>query len=252
MSQEIPVKATKTTFAIVERLIALDGAGVSKLADELDRPKTTIHDHLTTLDQLGYIRREGEEYKAGTKFLRIGEKARENIEIYQTAKPELEKLAREVGKHASLMIEENGMGVYLLNAEIPDTVNIVAPEGTPTKLHTTAPGKAILAHLPEPKTHDIIEENGLTAETTNTITDEETLLEELEQIRNQEYAVDQEEGLKGMQGVAAPVFRRNANVPAGAISIYGPTRSTDIDDFEEELLEELRRTVNIVEINFNY
>lgn len=252
MSQDIPVKATKTTFGIVEQLIALDGAGVSKLADELDKPKTTIHDHLTTLDQLGYIRREGDEYKAGTKFLRIGEKARANMEIYRTAKPELEKFARKVGEHASLMIEENGMGVYLLNAESPDTVNIVAPEGTPTKLHTTAPGKAILAHLPELQARDIVQEKGLTAETSNTITDEETLFEELEQIRKQEYAVDQEEGLKGMQGVAAPVFSRNENVLAGAISIYGPSRRTDFDDFEEGMLKELRRTVNIVEINFNY
>lgn len=52
-------------------------------------------------------------------------------------------------------------------------VNIVTPEGTPTKLHTTAPGKAILAHLPEERIRAIIDEEGLTAETENTINDRE-------------------------------------------------------------------------------
>jgi DNA-binding IclR family transcriptional regulator len=62
-----------------------------------------------------------------------------NIDIYQIAKPELWKLTSKTGEHASLMVEENGIGVYLLNGEGPDTVNIVTPEGTSTKLHTTAP-----------------------------------------------------------------------------------------------------------------
>lgn len=252
MSQQTPIKSARTTFAIVERLATLDGAGVSKLASELDTPKATVHDHLKTLDELGYVHKDGQEYRAGTKFLRLGEQIRSNMEIYRTAKPELEKLASKTGEHASLMIEENGVGVYLLNAEGPDTVNIVTLEGTPTKLHTTAPGKAILAHLPEEKIDAIIEEHGLPAETENTITDRETLATELERIREQEYGVDQEEGLKGLQGVAAPVFNRKENSIAGAISIYGPSRRTDIEEFEEELIDELRRTVNIVEINFSY
>lgn len=252
MSQNTQIKSARTTFAIVERLVALDGAGVSKLAEELDTPKATIHDHLQTLTGLGYVHKVGKEYRAGTKFLRLGEQIRSNMEIYRIARPELEKLAAKTGEHASLMIEENGMGVYLLNEEGPDTVNIVTLEGTPTKLHTTAPGKAILAHLPQDRIDAVIEEHGLTAETENTITDRDALATELERIRKQEYAVDQEEGLKGMQGLAAPVFSRKENRLAGAISIYGPSRRTDIEEFEDELIEELRRTVNIVEINFSY
>lgn len=252
MSKRKPIKSVRTTFAIVERLVSLDGAGVSELAAELDIPKATIHDHLTTLDELGYIRKEGQEYKAGTKFLRIGEQIRTNMDLYCTAKPELKKLARKTGEHASLMIEENGVGVYLLNAEGPDTVNVVTLEGTPTKLHTTAPGKAILAHLPAEHVDAIIENEGLPARTENTITDRETLNAELEEIRQQEYAVDREEGLKGLQGIAAPVFSRKENRVAGAISVYGPSRRTEIEEFESEVIEELRRTVNIVEINFSY
>lgn len=252
MSQKPPIKSARTTFAIVERLVILDGAGVSELAAELDTAKATIHDHLKTLDELGYIHKDGQEYQAGTKFLRIGEQIRVNMDIYRTAKPELRKLASKTGEHASLMVEENGVGVYLLNAEGPNTVNIVTPEGTPTKLHTTAPGKAILAHLPEERIRAIIDEEGLTAETENTITDREELMAELDGVREQEYAVDKEEGLKGLQGVAEPVFSRKEDRIAGAISIYGPSRQTDMEDFETELVEELRRTVNIVEINFSY
>lgn len=75
---------------------------------------------------------------------------------------------------------------------------------------------------------------------------------ELAGVREQEYAVNKEESLEGLQGVAAPVFSRKGDRIAGAISIYGPSRQTDMEDFEKELVEELRRTVNIVEINFSY
>lgn len=252
MDSEPPIKSARTTFDIIERLVELDDAGISKLAAELDKPKATIHDHLKTLDQLGYIHKEGQTYKAGTKFLRLGEQIRANRKIYRIAKPELEKLARKTGEHASLMIEENELGVYLLNVESQNTVNIVTPVGAATKLHTTAPGKAILAHLPQERIDDIIDQKGITPETSNTITDREALIEELERIRQQEYAVDHEEGLKGMRGIAAPVFNRKEQEVAGAISIYGPSQRSSTDDIEEESLNELHRIVNVVEINYSY
>lgn len=57
-----PVQSTVNTFAIVEALRELDGAGVSELAAYLDIPKSTVHNYLSTLEQEEYIVKEDGAY----------------------------------------------------------------------------------------------------------------------------------------------------------------------------------------------
>lgn len=245
MNDGTRIKAPKRTFEIVERLITSDSAGVSELAEELDLPVATVHDHLTTLSQLGYVRREGQKYTPATKFLQLGEKVRRNRDIYRIAKPELVKLSRTTGKQTSLMIEENGTGVPLINIETPDTVEVMTPEGTPTRLHTTASGKVILAYMPEERIHDIIEQPGPASDRPDAVTDRRELLAELEQIRSKEFAVDRKEDLEGLKSVAAPVFERKDNRVAGAIRVFGP--SSNVHGPERTILKDLHKAINTVE-----
>jgi len=245
MNDGTRIKASKRTFAIVERLITSDSAGVSELAEELDLPLATVHDHLTTLSQLGYVRREEQKYKPATKFLQIGEKVRRNRDIYETAKPELAKLSRTTRKQTSLMSEENGAGIPLINIETPDTVEVITPEGTPTPLHTTAAGKVILAYMSEERIYDIIGQPGPAPDRSDTVTDREGLLEELEQVRSKKFAVDRKDDLEGLKSVAAPVFDREKNRVAGAISIFGP--NSNVHGPERTVLKDLHKTINTVE-----
>lgn len=252
MERDTPIKATQRTFTIIETLAKRDGAGISELASLLDLPKSTVHDHLATLDELGYISRDGDTYRVGTRFLRIGAQIQENMEIYRIAKPELKELANSVGEHTSLMVEENGLGVYVHTSESTNTVKVISIDGTATKLHTTAPGKAILAHLPDDRRKEIVDAHGLSASTTNTITDREELETGLQAVRERGYAFDREEAVMGMRGVAAPVIARNDGTVRGAISVYGPSKRTEIEEFENEVVDELLRTVNVVEVNISY
>jgi DNA-binding IclR family transcriptional regulator len=252
MKYDTPIKATQTTFAIIEKLTEQDGMRLSELASLLNLPKSTVHDHLATLDKLGYLSRDGDTYRVGTRFLRIGTQIQDNMELYQSSKPELNKLSNAVGEHTSLMIEENGLGVYVHTSESANTVKVISTNGTATKLHITAPGKAILAHLPAARREEILDSQGLSASTTNTLVDREELEMELESIRERGYAFDREEAVIGMRGVAAPVITRNDGAIRGAISVYGPSKRTDIEEFENEVVDELLRTVNVVEVNMSY
>ena len=179
MSKETPIQATKTTFTIVESLAKRDGAGLSELAQDLDLPKSTVHDHLTTLRDLGFLTKKGDHYRVGTRFVRLGAQVQHNMPIYGVAVPELRELAEITGEHTSLMIEENGLGIYLHTVESSNTVKIISIDGTATKLHTTAPGKAILAAHTREERDRIFEQHTLTAPTENTITDRQTLEREL-------------------------------------------------------------------------
>jgi DNA-binding IclR family transcriptional regulator len=251
MPRNDPIQSIEVMFDTLETLVATRRGGVSMLASELDRPKSTIHDHLRTLEQLGYIIKEGEEYRPSTKLLELGARSRNQMEIYKQAKKEINSLAEETGEHSSLVVEENGRGVLLHTARGDKAVEVDTHSGMRIRLHTTAPGKAILAYLRRERVETIIDEHGLPAMTNRTITERAALFENLETIRERGYALDREERIEGMRAVAAPVLSRDDDV-LGAVSIYGPTNRIAEMGFEDTLPKQLLRTANIIEINYNY
>lgn len=74
------------------------GAGVSALATLLDKPTSTIHDHLRTLENEEYLVKADGEYYVGTRFLGIGEQARSRHKVYSIARQELDKPAEQTGE----------------------------------------------------------------------------------------------------------------------------------------------------------
>jgi len=246
-----PVKAAATSFEIIEALRRLDGAGVAELSDELDMPKSTVHDHLRTLTDLQYLVNRDGTYYVGARFLELGGYVRNERKLYQIAAPEIKKLADKTGEHANLMIEEHGKGVFLYKAKGEDAVQLDTHVGMRVDLHTTAMGKAILSKLSEERVDAIIDRHGLPAVTEKTITDEAELKDELTAIERRGYAVDDEERVAGMRCVAAPICDADED-PIGAISISGPSNRFDDETFEEEIPKHVLSTANVVEVNMTY
>ena len=79
------VEASVRTFAIVEHLSRVDAAGVSALAAELDMSKGIVHNHLSTLRELGYVTKVGERYRLSPKLLAVGIRGRSNAPLYRFA-----------------------------------------------------------------------------------------------------------------------------------------------------------------------
>lgn len=251
MANEPLVKSAKTVFDLVEALVDLDGATVTELSNEIDRPTSTVHDYLQTLENEDYVVREGKGYHISARFLELGTKRRQQMPLYQTAKPEMKKLASKTGEHASLMTEENGLGVLLYTAKGENAVKVNTFGGARSKLHMTGPGKAILAHLSEERRDEIFNEHGLSPRTDNTITSRKVLKEELEQIREQGYATDDQEMFDGMRAVAAPLLRPDGQV-LGSISVYGPVNRLDKDRFSERIPQNVLQTANVIQVNMTY
>jgi DNA-binding IclR family transcriptional regulator len=247
MGSDPPVKSVKTAFDIVELLVNHGGASLSTVADELDIPMSTVHGHLATLEQQGYVGRSGQKYKANLKFLELGGKVRDNSHIFGVAEQELQKVSNNTGEHSSLMVEENDYGIYVYTASGEHLQQVIVPIGTHTPLHVSAPGKAILAHLPSNRQQDYIEEYQLKPITENTITDPETLTEELEEIREKGHSLDNEEGKRGLQGIAKPVISRDDEAVLGAICVYGPSGRANMEFLRGDALKSLERATNVIE-----
>lgn len=248
---QVPVQSAKTAFDLVKTMVELDGTTVTELSEETGKPTSTVHDYLQTLEKEGYVVREGKGYHISSRFLEFGERRRKNMELYQTAKPELERLADETDEHATVMIEESGFGVLLNTVKGRKAVQVDAYGGAKTKLHATAPGKSILAHLPAERREEIISTRGLSARTNYTITSRDELDEELEQIRKQGYATDDQELFEGMRAVAAPLLAPSETV-LGAISVYGPVNRLDDQRFTESVPQNVLQAANVIQVNLTY
>jgi len=251
MTESVPVQSAKITLEIAQEVCELGGAGVSELSERLDKPTSTVYDHLRTLEQQGYLVKEGDEYMISTRFLELGDKARLQQKVYRTARPEVDDLADQTGQHANLMIEEHGYGVFLYRSRGADAVSLDTHAGKHVHLQTTALGKAILANRPREEVDSILDRHGLPQITEQTITDQSNLYEELEEVRSRGYAYDDEERIKGIRCVSAPILNRNGRSIA-AISVSGPKRRISQDRFTKDLPEMVQGAANVIEVNITH
>lgn len=246
------VRAVEHTCALLERLYETGGGGVSELAEPLDLSKSTVHNHLQTLERAGFVVREGGGYSLSYRFLTLGGARRDANPLYRIARNHVDELAAETGDLAAATTEESGRNVYLYLETGPQAVSVDIHLGTQLPLHCLASGKAILAALPDDRVEAIIQATGLSAQTPNTITEADELFEELERIRERGYAFDDEERIQGMRAVGAAIENEADGTVLGAIVVSGSTNRVQGEYFLEELPELITRRAREIEINVTY
>lgn len=244
------IKTTKTVFDIIEALKRFDGAGVSEIAEYIDLAPSTVHDHLSTLESLEYIRREGNEYQLGLRFLDYGIYAKERLELTDAIQPALDQLADDTGESAWIIAEEHGWGVNIEGSTGERGVRTGERVGWRTYLHVHAAGKAILAHLPDERIEEIIDLRSLPQLTENTITDRDKLYDELNETRDRGYACDRSEGIEGLRAVAAPIIVND--LVHGAVTVAGPANRMKGSKFTEEIPDAVLGAANTMELNLTY
>jgi IclR family acetate operon transcriptional repressor len=245
------VQSVETALGIVEALHERGGAGVTDLARDLDAPKSTVHNHLSTLEAAEYVVNDDGTYRVGCRFLELGAHARDRRPIAGVAEPEVERIAEETGELAGVVVEEHGRGVFLHRAKGDRAVHVDTYVGKRIYLHGAALGKAILAELPAERVDEIVDRHGLPALTEHTITDRDALADELAEVRERGIAFDDEERLDGLRSVGGAVTGPDGDV-LGAVSVAGPTSRLQDDRFCDELPKVVESAVNVIELNVTY
>lgn len=248
-SDRAPVKSVDTTLRIIEFIRDRDGARAGEVARELDLPDSTVSDHLVTLRQNRYLVKHGNQYRVGLRFLEFGDRARNYRKVYRVGKRNVDKLAAETGELAHLSVEEDGLGTIIYEREGADAIALDTYVGRRVKMHCTALGKAMLAHMADDYVNEIVDRYGLSAETEHTITDRETLNDDLKQIRKQGYAVSSGERISSLGCIAVPVTETQDGKIFGALSLCAPLSRTNSDGFSEEILQKVQQTANRIELD---
>lgn len=128
---------------MIERLSAEGRLGVSALAAELDVSKGIVHNHLSTLRELGYVRKIGEEYELTPKFLTLGLQARSNTNFYRVANNLAEEFAIRFDLGVALFQRTNPSCTVIESYRSPVALDLQI--GTAIPLHESVVGLVILA-----------------------------------------------------------------------------------------------------------
>jgi len=200
--------SVKKAFAILSAISSFkDGMGVSDLSKKLKIAKSTVHGMTSALEELGAVMRDPltKRYKLGFALLEIGRSAYSQIDLQTSARPVTEKLMDKTRTSVFLGILNWDQVTILDVVEARGDLNITAPVGSTIPLLAGAVGKVFLASMPEDQAERIVQSKGLPRFTDNSILDRNAYFDELRQVKENGYAVDDEEYIMGVRAVASPL-----------------------------------------------
>lgn len=203
------------------------------LSTETGLNASTAYRLLQTLQWHQFVRRDTATrgYALGLGLLRLATALRSQLDVRQEARPVLERLARETGESANLVVRDDQSVVYVDQVASAQPVRAFTQVGARAPLHCTGVGKALLAFMPEAEREAALG-GGLRAYTSTTITNPLRLREELSRIHESHIALDMGERQADVRCIATPVFDDGCR-PVAAISISGPRHRLNKDRLNE-------------------
>ncbi len=208
MMKKYGAPSVKKAFAILSAISSSkDGLGVSELAKNLKMAKSTVHGMTSALEELGAVMREPvtKKYKLGFTLLEIGRSAYSQIDLQTSSRPVTEALMEKSRTSVFLGILNWGQVTILDIVESRQDLSITAPVGSTIPLLAGAVGKVFLASMSNEEAAKTIHSRGLPRFTENSIVDQDQYFTELEKVRENGYAVDDEEYIMGVRAVASPL-----------------------------------------------
>jgi DNA-binding IclR family transcriptional regulator len=214
------IHSIEKALDVIEVLSARDSVSLIELADLVNQPKSSLYRIVLTLEKRGFISRSDEDgkYCLGYKQLVITKNLLERSSLRNASLSEMNKLVGKYGDTVNLCVLFELDILYVEIIEGTYALRMSDKVGSKSPFHATATGKAIAAYLPEEKVKELIGAKGLTRLTPNTIIDEHTLFLELNQIKEQGFALDNEEIVQGARCIAAPIFDMFGHIQ-GAVSL---------------------------------
>ena len=215
--------------------------------------KTTVFRIVATLENAGYLVRDADtrRYRPGIKVLQLGFTAISSLDIRQVARPYLEQLSQEVGETVSLSVLDGMEIVYIDRVRNRQIVGVVLGLGSRLPAHCASMGKAMLAYLPPEELRRRLNQADLKPRTPKSLVDWTALEDELARVRQQGFAINDEELEIGLRAVAAPIWDSSNQVVA-ATNITGTAAMISLERMKNELSLAVRNTANQISQALGY
>ncbi|GAA1721660.1 IclR family transcriptional regulator [Nonomuraea bangladeshensis] len=216
-----------------------DGIGLEEMARSVASPKATVHRALAALRRAGFATQHGHgRYLLGDEFLRVAFAHHEARPDHVRVTPILRALCERHGETVHYAVLDGPSVVYRSKLDPPSgAIRLTSVVGGRNPAHCTGVGKVLLAHaLPDADAvRAWVGDRELERPTERSIATAEELHAELVRVREQGYAVDDQENEPGVHCVAVAAFLTSPSVPSGAVSVTGLAYRTPLRTLIDDL-----------------
>ena len=230
-------------LAILEILASSkNGLTLPDISRRLQLPKSSAHTILVTLLREGYITRSPRtrRFSLAFKLFALANQALDGLRIREVAVPHLRQLMFATNLTVHLGILERYEAVLIAKIDPPGTSTLSTWIGRRMEVHCTGIGKALVAHLPRFEQEHLVHTRVFARHNENTIVSPKRFLRELERVRQEGYAIDDEEDEVGIRCLGVPLLGSGGQL-LGAISIAGTVADVN-NEKSKDLVAKLKRT----------
>ncbi len=210
------------------------GMTLSELSKALDAPKNAIFRITQTLLARGYLARDADTlaFRLTSRWLKLAPSSAGAVSLPEVSRGAMESLREQTGQTVQLGVLSGREGVIIDQVEGVEALRIVVNLGLRFALYNNAPGKLLLAHLPDAERAEAIATMALDRCTAQTITDRTELENECQRIVKQGYSTDYAEADEGIHCIAAPIFGIEGQA-VGTLWVTGPAKRLPKSQFRK-------------------
>ncbi len=230
--------------------------GIADIADELGMSRSTTHRYVITLVALGFLEQgASRKYRLGLRVTDLGMSALNSTGLREHARPYLEDLRKRTSYTTSLAVLDDQEILFVERAPSyrrgQSNIDLNLRPGSRLPAYCTSMGKILLAYLPEEEQRELIGKMTLTRRGPNSITTKKALRTELEHVREEGLAVNDEELAKGLHSISAPVRNESREVVA-AVDMSAPSSMISLEELVDALGPHLVTTADNISARLGY
>ncbi len=239
--QENPIQVAGRLFGALEYLAKNGQSTLTDLTQALDLNKSTTHRVLASLQYMNYVRQDPEtgHYEATFKLVDLADHLLEQVDVAQIVRPYLKQLSDRARETVHFVERDKNQVIYVDKVDPHDhAVPMTSYIGSRIPFYRTGVGKAMMANLTDPEILALWDSCTIQKRTAYTITDPQSFLEEVTEIRRKGYALDNEENEAGVRCIAAALGIEGGARYAFSISVpIGRMDNERIRDLSGMVLE---------------
>jgi IclR family pca regulon transcriptional regulator len=230
--------------------------GIADIAEQLGMSRSTTHRYVITLVALGYLEQgASRKYRLGLRVTDLGMSALNSTGLREHSRPHLQELRQRTTYTVNLAVLDGPEILYVDRARSyrrgQTQIDLDLHPGSRLPAYCTSMGKLLLAHLPETEQRDMIGEMKLTRRAPNSITSKKALRNELDHVREEGFAVNDQELAEGLHSISAPV-RTDSNEVVAAVNMAAHSSMISLEELVEHLGPHLITTADRISARLGY
>lgn len=208
---------------------------IAQVAERTGLTRAAARRYLKTLETLGYVIQTGDRFSLTPRLLDLGFTYLSTLDVTSVAQPFMERVTNTLHESCSVSVLDNHDVVYVARRAANRIMSINLAVGSRLPAHATSMGKVLLAHLPKEELKRYFASVGRESLTVNTVTGERALRAVLDKVRNNGWAVADEELELGVRSAAAPLFGRDGAARA-AINVSAHAARVSLGQLKRDYL----------------